>query len=42
MNVRIDSRGKVVKEGAQAEIGGNERYISLCRKHFNLEQAQPL
>lgn len=40
MNARINEHGKIVKEGAQIEIGGNERYISLCRKHFNLEQAQ--
>jgi thymidine kinase len=22
-------------EGAQVEIGGNERYVPLCRKHFS-------
>jgi thymidine kinase len=25
-----------VREGAQKEIGGNERYVALCRKHFML------
>ena len=34
MVVRVDSNGKVLKEGAQIEIGGNEKYISLCRKHW--------
>ena len=35
--VRVDSNGKVLKEGAQIEIGGNEKYISLCRKHWKNE-----
>lgn len=34
MNARIDENGKVVKTGAQIQIGGNESYISMCRKHF--------
>lgn len=34
MNQRIDGTGAVLHEGAQIEIGGNERYISLCRRHF--------
>ena len=37
MVVRVDSNGKVLKEGAQIEIGGNEKYISLCRKHWKIE-----
>ena len=37
MVVRVDSNGKVLKEGAQIEIGGNEKYISLCRKHWKSE-----
>ena len=37
MVVRLDSNGKVLKEGAQIEIGGNEKYISLCRKHWKNE-----
>ncbi len=35
MNLRIDEKGKAVQEGASIEIGGNDRYIALCRKHFN-------
>jgi len=34
MNARIDERGTPVHNGNQIEIGGNDRYISLCRKHF--------
>jgi thymidine kinase len=34
MNLRVDSAGQAVREGAQTEIGGNDRYIALCRKHF--------
>lgn len=34
MNLRVDGDGKPVISGAQTEIGGNDRYIALCRKHF--------
>lgn len=34
MNLRVDAEGNAVREGAQKEIGGNERYIALCRRHF--------
>ena len=34
MNLRVDSEGHAVAAGAQTEIGGNDRYIALCRKHF--------
>ncbi len=32
--VRIDAQGQVVKQGEQVEVGGNDRYESMCRKHF--------
>jgi thymidine kinase len=32
--VRIDEQGSPVKEGAQVEVGGNDRYESMCRNHF--------
>jgi thymidine kinase len=32
--VRIDENGQAVKEGEQVEVGGNDRYESMCRKHF--------
>lgn len=35
MNLRVDDRGLAVSEGAQTEIGGNERYVALCRRHFS-------
>lgn len=38
MNMRIDEHGRTVREGKQVEIGGNERYIATCRKHFRLGQ----
>ncbi|MEE3087186.1 MAG: thymidine kinase, partial [Pseudomonadota bacterium] len=31
---RLDESGNPVKEGSQVEIGGNDRYVSLCRRHF--------
>lgn len=34
MVIRTDADGNALKEGAQVEVGGNERYVSLCRKHF--------
>jgi thymidine kinase len=34
MVLRIDSAGRPVREGAQIEIGGNDRYVSVCRRHF--------
>ena len=38
MVVRINANGAVVSEGSQIEVGGNESYIPLCRKHFNSKQ----
>nr|WP_047166393.1 thymidine kinase [Sphingomonas sp. Y57] len=34
MNLRIDADGFAVKQGAQIEVGGNERYVALCRRHY--------
>jgi thymidine kinase len=34
MNLRVDAAGRGVREGAQVEIGGNDRYIAVCRRHF--------
>ncbi|MGB3794783.1 MAG: thymidine kinase [Alteraurantiacibacter sp.] len=34
MNLRTTETGEAVGEGAQTEIGGNERYTALCRRHF--------
>lgn len=37
MVVRLGPDGKVAKEGAQVVIGGNDRYVSLCRIHWEEE-----
>ena len=34
MVVRRDAGGQAIKEGAQVQIGGNETYVSLCRRHW--------
>lgn len=34
MVVRIGGDGSVMHDGAQIEVGGNEKYVSLCRLHW--------
>ena len=34
MVLRIDSEGRAIKDGNQVQIGGNDRYLSVCRLHF--------
>tara|TARA_Y100000389_G_C17429128_1_gene501447 strand:+ start:641 stop:1219 length:579 start_codon:yes stop_codon:yes gene_type:complete len=34
MVIRQDENGDAIKDGAQIQIGGNETYISLCRRHW--------
>lgn len=34
MVVRQDANGNVLKDGDQVQIGGNETYVSLCRRHW--------
>jgi len=34
MVVRVDEKGYALREGAQVEIGGNDRYVSVSRKEF--------
>lgn len=43
MNLRVDAAGRAVKAGVQTEIGGNDRYEALCRRHFmeKLAEAGP-
>ena len=38
MIVRVSKDGKIITKGDQIMIGGNESYVSLCRKHFFLKQ----
>jgi len=37
MVLRLDAEGNAVTVGSQVEIGGNDRYVSMCRKHFKEE-----
>ena len=42
VNARIDGKGEIITEGEQVEIGGNDRYIAVCRKCWRnkrIEQA---
>lgn len=34
MVLRLDASGNAITQGAQVEIGGNDRYVSVCRRHF--------
>ncbi len=34
MNLRVDGEGRAVIDGQQTEIGGNDRYVAMCRRHF--------
>ncbi len=34
MNLRVDAAGRAVLAGAQTEIGGDDLYFALCRRHF--------
>jgi thymidine kinase len=40
MNLRVDAEGRAVLAGEQTEIGGNERYLAICRRHF-MDQMRP-
>ena len=34
MVLRTDEKGNAIADGEQVQIGGNERYVSVCRKHY--------
>lgn len=34
MVIRQDAEGRALRDGAQVQIGGNETYVSLCRRHW--------
>ena len=42
MVVRQDEHGTVLREGAQVQIGGNETYVSLCRRHWREATGEPI
>ncbi len=39
MNMRVDEKGRAIREGAQVAIGGNELYVATCRRHFHLGES---
>ncbi|MBU0781034.1 thymidine kinase [Loktanella salsilacus] len=43
MVVRKDAAGNVVRAGDQVQVGGNDRYVSLCRRHWRaaMEDVEP-
>jgi thymidine kinase len=36
MVIRTDAAGTALTQGAQVEVGGNDRYVSLCRRHWRM------
>lgn len=40
INARIDRSGNVVTDGAQVEIGGNERYMAMCRRCWSKRRCE--
>ncbi|MCE0555342.1 MULTISPECIES: thymidine kinase [unclassified Motilimonas] len=40
MVIRVNDEGEVLTQGEQIQIGGNDKYISVCRKHYNQQQYQ--
>lgn len=37
MTLRLSAEGEADLDGTQIEIGGNDRYISLCRRHWTAQ-----
>ena len=42
VNARIDSKGDIITEGQQVEIGGNDRYMSVCRRCWTNKRIERL
>lgn len=40
INARIDSNGDIITEGQQVEIGGNDRYMAVCRRCWSNKRIQ--
>ena len=40
-NARLDGKGSITKQGEQVVLGANDKYISLCRKHWKLGDPGP-
>lgn len=41
MVIRQDDQGRPIRAGAQVQIGGNETYVSLCRRHWREAMGEP-
>jgi len=41
MVIRRDAAGQPIRDGAQVQIGGNETYLSLCRRHWRAAMGDP-
>ena len=41
MVIRRDAEGNTITDGDQVQIGGNESYLSLCRRHWREAMAEP-
>ena len=39
MVIRMDETGRALTDGAQVQVGGNETYVSLCRRHWRAAMA---
>ena len=42
MQLRLDGDGNPVKSGSQVQIGGNDSYLSVCRKHYKALMERPV
>lgn len=42
VNARIDSKGDIITEGEQVEIGGNDRYMAVCRRCWRNKRIESL
>ncbi|KAA9008219.1 thymidine kinase [Histidinibacterium aquaticum] len=42
MVVRLGPDGTALREGEQVQVGGNETYVSLCRRHWRREMGEPV
>ena len=40
MVIRRDAEGRTMADGAQVQIGGNDTYVSLCRRHWRAAMAE--
>lgn len=40
VNARLDEKGRIVTDGSQVVLGGNDRYVAMCRKCWLNRQAR--